>query len=173
MAQHTGDTGAHGVPAQSGRTRHFTKAKRKRFLDTLAETCNVSRSARAAGVAVSSCYRLRGRDSTFDADWGTAMEVGFKRLEEALLQYALGAVTIEDSADADPDTITAERVGAALRERVISHSDLQFAAALLARHRPAEGKRATPRGPGEATAAEVDAVLRRKLDQLARRIDKA
>ena len=37
--------------------KNWTKAKEERFITTLAETCNVTRACKAAGVGVTSVYR--------------------------------------------------------------------------------------------------------------------
>ncbi len=150
-------------------TGGFGKAKRTRFLDRLAATCNVSVAARFAGVAVSSCYRLRAREEGFAAAWDAALAVGYDRLEAALLDYAL---TKMEGGQADPDVIAPAEipgsVKAALAERSVSHSDLQMAVRILAQHRTAkEGK---PRTKGLPSEAQSDAMLKRKLDALARRM---
>lgn len=153
------------------RTGRFNKAKRKRFLDTLAGTCNVTLAVRAAGVAASSCYRARLRDADFAAAWDAAIKNGYQRLEEALLDYALARLAGDAPA---PDLADPERVHSALpslAERNISTGDLQFALALLNRQRAsAEGPSRRARGVKIASPAETDAALRRKLDQLARRM---
>jgi hypothetical protein len=150
----------------------FDKAKRKRFLDTLAATCNVTSAVRAAGVAQSSCYRARMRDAAFAAAWEEAIATGYQRLEEALLDYALARVVgeVPDPAAADPEALAQSPI-TALAERTISASDLHFAVGLLNRQRAAaEGKVTLGRRVKMASPAETDAALRRKLDQLARRM---
>ena len=69
----------------------WTTAKKRRFLDELALTCNVAKSARAAKMTDSSAYRLRERSDTFREDWAVALRIGYERLELSLLEQALKA----------------------------------------------------------------------------------
>lgn len=180
MASEKGD---HKITAGNGRVLQrmaigdsgFTAAKRKGFLDALAATCNVSIAARAAGMALSSCYRLRSRDASFAEAWRAALAIGYERLEEALLDYALSRLEVQEiDPDAADPAVTAGSAVTALAERNVSNADLQFALALLTRHRAtAEGRRVHGRGARRATAAETDAALKRKLDSLARRLGPA
>jgi len=150
--------------------RGFTVDKRRSFLDMLAATCNVRTSAEAAGVALSSCYRLRARDAGFAQAWQAAMAIGYARLEEALLNYALWRVEAE-AIDADA-AVEGSLVGK-LTRRTVSAADLQFALALLNRNRAmAEGRALAGRGTQRATADETDAALRKQLDVLARQMKK-
>ncbi len=66
---------------------------RKRFLDHLAETANVSASARSIGFASGNiAYAERRRSSEFRAAWAIALAEGYARLEADLLAEALEAV---------------------------------------------------------------------------------
>lgn len=150
----------------------FNKAKRKRFLDTLAETCRVNLAVRAAGVARSSCYRARVRDPAFAAAWDEALGIGYQQLEEALLAYALariaGSAPDADAAELDPST-----QGAATAQPApnVTSSDLNLAITLLNRRRDGiSAKTSIAQSVKMASAAETDAALRRKLDRLARRM---
>ncbi len=145
------------------------------FVTTLAETCNVSASARAAGVAASTCYRWRAQDAAFAAAWDAALAVGYDRLEAALLDYALERV---ERGLVDPDVVTADEVpgsvAVAVAQRCVSHADLQFAVGMLSRHRAAgEGKKAGAKSKEPVTRREADAALRRALDGIARRVKPA
>lgn len=62
---------------------------RAQFLDHLAETANVSASARAAGVASSAVYAERRRSPAFRDAWALALAEGYARLETDLLAEAL------------------------------------------------------------------------------------
>ena len=66
----------------------FGKTRREAFLEHLAATCNVTASAQAAGVHVTTVYCCRMRDDGFRADWGAALEQGYARLEAALIERA-------------------------------------------------------------------------------------
>jgi hypothetical protein len=70
------------------RTTLFGKRRRQIFLEHLAATCNVTASARAAGVHVTTVYVCRMRDAGFRADWDAALVQGYARLEAALLERA-------------------------------------------------------------------------------------
>lgn len=59
------------------------------FLDALAESSNVSASARAAGLPANAMYRERRRNARFAARWHEALCEGFARLEAELLSEAL------------------------------------------------------------------------------------
>lgn len=129
--------------------RALTKAKQRAFLDTLASTCNVTQAAAAAGLSIGRCYRMRERNAAFGAAWNQTIAARYQRLEEALLDYVLTRIS--------------EAPGAAL-----TTADLGCAVGLLQRHHAANGGK-QPVEP-EASAAETDAALRKKLDQFARRI---
>ena len=68
--------------------RDWTKAKEELFLTTLAETCNVTRAAHAAGVSISGAYRRSKGNAAFRAAWGEALSVAYRRLELVLLERA-------------------------------------------------------------------------------------
>ena len=183
----------------------WTKARRKRFLDALAATCNVRAAHEAAGLAPTSGYALRRRDPEFAALWQDALAIGYERLEEALLTHALQAVNaIEIATDGDVDlgpraisahaseppkrghrvpgsgvaslsssAIDLPRAGSP--DGRISFADAQFGLLLLNRHRGSVEGRAAPTGSRAVrqprpTAEQTDAILRKKLDALARRL---
>lgn len=56
---------------------------RARFLDHLAETANVSASARAAGVASSAVYAERRRSPAFRDAWALALAEGYASAQQA------------------------------------------------------------------------------------------
>lgn len=58
------------------------------FLDHLAETSNVSVSARRAGVSRSAVYRLRATSPAFSNGWQTAIATGYDELEFRMLKTA-------------------------------------------------------------------------------------
>lgn len=69
---------------RSNRTNHA----REKFLGVLAETCNVSEAARAAGVSRRSVYDWRDADPAFAADWAEAEETAVDSLEAIAWQRA-------------------------------------------------------------------------------------
>lgn len=72
------------------RANGWTKARRAVFLEHLAATCNVHRSALAAGTAPASAYALKRRDPEFAALWGAALEAGYDHIETQLLARTIG-----------------------------------------------------------------------------------
>lgn len=59
------------------------------FLANLAENCNVSEAARAAGIHRRTAYTHRDQDSAFAADWDAAVEDGVDLLEAEARRRAL------------------------------------------------------------------------------------
>ena len=57
------------------------------FLQALAETSNVSKSAQAAKVAPSRAYKTRREDADFAAQWREALREGYDHLEMEALGY--------------------------------------------------------------------------------------
>ncbi|HEX8383364.1 MAG TPA: hypothetical protein VF592_08315 [Sphingomonas sp.] len=132
----------------------LTDAKRAAFLDELARSCNVRRSAGAAGVTEGTFYRLRHRDAEFGAAWEAAMATGYARLEAELMAEALRETDAGDG-----------------REPI----DRDLALRLLGR-RDGAARAANRGGYGRSTRtkhvpmAEVEAALMRQLVLLARRV---
>ncbi len=91
------------------KTNGFNKARREAFLKELSATCNVSRAIAASGKAGSSVYRKRRRDPEFAAQWQAALEVGYARLEAALVRRALevvdGFALVEDEQPVEKMTV--------------------------------------------------------------------
>ena len=93
---------------QSKRAR-FGRVRQERFLEHLAATCNVTRSAAAAGVTPQCVYKRRAADAALRAAWGTALEQGYARIEAMLLERAGQTRPIEvsgvvvDEEPADPE----------------------------------------------------------------------
>ncbi|MBO9669962.1 MAG: hypothetical protein J7485_05550 [Sphingobium sp.] len=88
---HRPRAGAAGVQPprrQRRKPRQWTKLRRQRFLETLAESCNVSKAALAAGVDRSSAYDLKARDPEFMRGWRKALERAYGELEWDLLKDA-------------------------------------------------------------------------------------
>lgn len=73
-----------------GARQSWTAAVKKRFCETLAETCNVRLAAAAAGMASSACYARKLADPTFAEQWRLALAMGYGRIEERLIRDALG-----------------------------------------------------------------------------------
>jgi hypothetical protein len=69
----------------------FGPAAQKAFLAHLAQTANVSASAKTAGVTTRPVYDLRKKSEQFCAQWLAALSEGYARLEANLLSEALSA----------------------------------------------------------------------------------
>ena len=144
--------GTRGVERIAG---HTTRLRQLRFAKVLAETCNVAEAAVAAGRTMATVHRWRSVDAAFAAAWDEALAIGYDRLENALLVYAIGKV----------DAVAGGVAGAS-----ISNGDLQLAVGMLQRHRAADsGRRGQVLPVKMPTEAESDAALKRALDGLARR----
>ena len=68
--------------------RALRPAETGRFLACLAETCNVSYSARAVGRSARVFYDLRRRDAAFRAAWMEALREGYDHLELEMVRRA-------------------------------------------------------------------------------------
>ena len=69
-------------------TQHMTET----FIETLADTCNVTLAAKAIGRSVTNVYRRRAKDASFRGGWEDALAIGYSRLEMMLLERALHGV---------------------------------------------------------------------------------
>jgi len=82
-------------PASVGRRRALpttSTGKRKRFIEVLTETLNVSRAAREAGIATSTAYSWRLKYDAFGKDWEAAVTAAVDELEAVLLKRAVNGV---------------------------------------------------------------------------------
>jgi hypothetical protein len=67
----------------------WTAAKRKKFIEELAATCNVAASLRKVRMKDASVYELRKRSAEFRAQWAEALREGYAKLEMMLLERAM------------------------------------------------------------------------------------
>ncbi|MEM0909828.1 MAG: terminase [Pseudomonadota bacterium] len=65
----------------SNTTQNFTPIKRKKFLNMLAETANVSAAARHIGMSRRRMYQIKDTDPSFAEDWENAIDEGVDSLE--------------------------------------------------------------------------------------------
>jgi hypothetical protein len=81
-------TTARGTVAQVRKSREkgWTKTRRKKFLEVLQATANVTEAARALDITTSAVYQFRNRDAGFRKEWADALETGFAELEMALMR---------------------------------------------------------------------------------------
>lgn len=76
---------------KEGERERLDRHWRTLFLDTLAETSNVSEAARRAGINPSRAYKVRREESAFRARWSDALSEGYAHLEmETLHRLRMG-----------------------------------------------------------------------------------
>jgi hypothetical protein len=81
----------------------WTKPKRDLFLAELAQTANVSASARKAKMKEPQAYSERRKSSTFREAWAEALSEGYAKLELMMLERAMSAL------GAKPDEVDAAK----------------------------------------------------------------
>ena len=131
---------------------------RSLFLDHLAQTANVSASARAAGVTSSAVYAERRRTPAFRDAWALALAEGYARLETDLLAEAL-------------QSANGRTADGTLKARAQKH---RLAIALLSAHRASVkgGASITPASkPAQPDLATLKAQLVLKLTQMRQRAE--
>ncbi len=96
---------------------------RPAFLEALANTSNVTASARAAGVNTSTAYAARRTDRTFKQAWRIALCEGYDQLEMELLQRLRSGQ--RPTAKTKYDNATALRILLAHRAEVSEERALQ------------------------------------------------
>lgn len=101
---------ARGSCRAKPKRRAFTEARRKRFLNHFAASCNARAAARAVGVSESCVDAWRKKDPQFNAGWKEALTLGYASLEAELLLGARKAIAIRPRKDARVrvGTMTAE-----------------------------------------------------------------
>lgn len=82
--------GSNGRRAQMSRARlnQWTPRIEARFLTVLASTCNVKAACAAVGMSPASAYVRRSRWAEFERRWSEALEIGYIRLEFAIIENA-------------------------------------------------------------------------------------
>jgi len=142
-------------PAQTNATTQTAQATttdrhwRTRFLDRLAESSNVTRSAEHAGIEISRAYRLRRAEPDFARQWQTALAEGYSHLEMEVLRRLR---------EGDFKTADGEKF------------DFANAIRLLAAHRDSA---ASGQSHGrDVSPAEVRASIDRKIEEIRRRMAK-
>ncbi len=76
----------------AGRRSDWTQKMANQFIETLADTCNVTLAAASIGRSIANVYKWKGKDASFRAGWDRALAVGYSRLELMLLERALHGV---------------------------------------------------------------------------------
>ncbi|WP_416464407.1 hypothetical protein [Sphingomonas sp. VDB2] len=148
------------VRAQKGKARKdgWTKAKERLFLETLAETCNASEAARAAGLCRASAYRRRQGDAGFARAWDEALDVGYAEIEALLMREVLFGSEVEE--------LTLDGEGAVKGRKIKRTRNLTVALRLLTLHRDRMEKRRAGAGPGEAERPDSPDAIARVKDVL-------
>ncbi|KLI64866.1 hypothetical protein [Aurantiacibacter marinus] len=131
-------------PEQKATERGLTRHWRGLFLETLAETSNVSEAARVSGASPSRAYKLRRENTEFRKNWGAALLEGYEHLEM--------------------ETLERLRFGTSPDDRKF---DIPNALRLLTVHRESAAKEKARRGKRDKDA--VLASLNAKLDRMRER----
>lgn len=77
----------HSSPATgASQSRRPRRNWQKRFLEVLAQTSNVTKSAEEAGIAASTAYKLRSTNAEFAQAWLAALWEGYIHLEMEVLR---------------------------------------------------------------------------------------
>ena len=86
--------GAHqGSPQKRiGRSSDWSQDKAEKFVEVLADSCNVSLSARAIKRSIGNVYEQRAKDAAFRRAWDQALAIGYAKLEMMMLERALHGV---------------------------------------------------------------------------------
>lgn len=84
-------SGRNGAPRRTERARpdRWSRADEKRFLDTLATTCNVTLACESVGRNRCSAYARRQKWGPFAKEWAEALKIGLQVMELRLLQDSL------------------------------------------------------------------------------------
>lgn len=137
-------------------SQSITEEQYETFFATLADTCNVVRSAKAAGFAANWAYRKRQRDAAFRGGWEQAVREGYAKLELVLLERAMKGT---------PRPIQ-RRDGS---ERIIREYSTALAVALLRRH--AETADSAAYEPDEDETRELREKILGKLERVRQRAE--
>ncbi|MFN3990998.1 MAG: hypothetical protein ACK4IS_12140 [Erythrobacter sp.] len=140
--------------AENGKTAACVKRRagsrwREYFLEHLAETSNISKSAARAGVTTAKLYRERRQDPKFARDWLAALAEGYFLLEMEVLRRLR---------EGDQQTPSGERY------------DFANALRLLAAHRESAAQAHAQQR--NVSAAEVRASIDRKVEAIRQRLER-
>ena len=135
--------------------REWTRQKEVAFLSALAETCNVTAAAAAAGVSKGGAYERRKKVAAFRAGWAEAIATAYQQLELAVLDRSLNGT----------EKITTKKDGS--EERVRDYPNA-VAMTLLRMHRDS-ATRAAETAPPQDDIEEVRHRIFQKLQRLRKR----
>ena len=134
--------------------RDWSKAKARKFLTVLGETCNVSEACRRSGVPMTVAYRRRKMDAGFRAEWAEMIAIGYHRLEAVLLERAFNGT----------EKVITKRDGSEERMREYPN---QLGLMLLRMHRETASEAESEMAPDDVQ--EIRERLVRKLQRLKKR----
>ena len=132
------------------RKHEWTEAKERRFVETLADTCNVTLAVEAAGMSLTSAYNRRKTHAAFRAAWAEAIATAYQRLELVLLDRALNGT----------EKIVRRKDGSEEHMRDYSNT---VALTLLRMHRDSAAE-----AMNEPEPADVDEIRQRLVEKLER-----
>lgn len=89
LLEHARLTPVDDSPARARAKANGLKGWRLLFIESLAITCNVALSARAAGVSKQAAYKAREKEKVFAKEWDAALLEGNEMLEAAARQRAM------------------------------------------------------------------------------------
>lgn len=117
----------------------LTRACEQAFLAALSATANVSLSAAAAGAAEAAFYRRRRQHSGFAREMRLALEMGYRRLELALLEAADPEAHADDGwRHNEPPPIPPMTAAQALHLLYLHHKEVMGGTPEPLRRRPGE-----------------------------------
>ena len=96
-APHFHRTAQGRVQLRTGPRRRLTRAAEQAFLAALSATANVRLSAKAAGFSHSAFYQRRRQDAGFAREMRLALQMGYDRIELALLESTLASSHADDA----------------------------------------------------------------------------
>jgi hypothetical protein len=149
---------AHPIPGETMTKPKTSPARsaapdwKRPFLAALAETSNVARAAKAAGISTSTIYETRRRNRAFAKAWQSALAEGYDNLELELL-FLLREGEIKRAAGA--------KVG-------VRTFDNATAYRLLMVHREAVAKEKA--GQANVSAADIRASIEKRMAALRERV---
>lgn len=108
---------------REGEKEKLNRHWRGLFLDKLAETSNVTASAKAAGVSPSRAYKIRREEPEFNAQWRAALVEGYEHLELEVLGYLRAADPARKMDVAGALKLLALHAQTVARERALREDD--------------------------------------------------
>jgi hypothetical protein len=133
--------------SKTNRGRQINTRWRDRFLEALAQSSNVTKSAAAAGVDTSSAYRARTAEPDFARRWMDALWEGYEHLEMEVLRRLREGEFQTDGGD---------------------KYDFASAIRLLSAHRENAAKAQAARR--NVSASEIRASIDRKVEEIRQRV---